>query len=50
MKSITRGDVTVTRIMEWEGNFPLSALLASEGGREAWEGNSSWLTPNHWDP
>jgi glyoxylase-like metal-dependent hydrolase (beta-lactamase superfamily II) len=50
MKPITLGDVTVTRIKETEGSFPITALLAPEGGREDWEQNSSSLAPNHWDP
>jgi hypothetical protein len=34
MQSITLGDVTVTRITEWKGCAPVTAQLASEGGRE----------------
>jgi len=50
LRSITLGDVTVTRIRETEASFPITALLVAEGGREDWEQNSSWLVPDHWDP
>jgi glyoxylase-like metal-dependent hydrolase (beta-lactamase superfamily II) len=50
MKSITLGDVTVTRITESEGFYPITTLLEPEGGREDWERNSSSLAPKHWDP
>jgi hypothetical protein len=40
MQSITLGDVTVTRITEWEGCAPITAQLAPEGGREVWERHS----------
>jgi hypothetical protein len=43
------GDVTVTRITEWEGTAPITAQLAPEGGREVWERHSSWLAPNFWN-
>jgi hypothetical protein len=33
MHSITLGDVTVTRITQWEGCAPVTAQLAPEGGR-----------------
>src|SRR5882724_2042314 len=49
LRSITLGDVTVTRIRETEASFPITALLVAEGGREDWERNSSWLVPDHWD-
>jgi glyoxylase-like metal-dependent hydrolase (beta-lactamase superfamily II) len=49
MKSITMGDVTVTRITEWEGTAPITAQLAAEGGREVWERHGSWLAPRFWD-
>ena len=50
MKSITLGDVTVTRITESEGFYPITMLLAPEGGREDWERNRASLAPKHWDP
>ncbi len=49
MQSITLGDVTVTRITEWEGTAPITAQLAPEGGREVWERHGSWLAPNFWN-
>jgi hypothetical protein len=49
MRSITLGDVTVTRITEWEGCAPITAQLAPEGGREVWERHGSWLAPRFWD-
>jgi glyoxylase-like metal-dependent hydrolase (beta-lactamase superfamily II) len=49
MESITLGDVTVTRITEWEGCAPITAQLAPEGGREVWERHSSWLAPRFWN-
>jgi hypothetical protein len=45
MQSITLGDVTVTRITEWEGCAPVTAQLAPEGGRDVWGRHSSWLAP-----
>jgi glyoxylase-like metal-dependent hydrolase (beta-lactamase superfamily II) len=50
MKSISLGDVTVTRITETEDFYPITTLLVAEGGREDWERNSSSLVPKHWDP
>jgi hypothetical protein len=49
MRSITLGDVTVTRITEWEGCAPITAQLAPEGGGEVWERHGSWLAPRFWD-
>jgi glyoxylase-like metal-dependent hydrolase (beta-lactamase superfamily II) len=49
MRSITLGEVTVTRITEWEGCAPITAQLAPEGGREVWERHSSWLAPRFWN-
>ena len=49
MQSITLGEVTVTRITEWEGCAPITAQLAPEGGREVWERHSSWLAPRFWN-
>jgi hypothetical protein len=49
MQSITLGDVTVTRITEWEGCAPVTAPLAPEGGREVWGRHSSWLASRFWN-
>ncbi len=49
MQSITLGDLTVTRITEWEGCAPVTAQLAPEGGREVWGRHSSWLAPRFWN-
>lgn len=49
MDTITLGDVTVTRVQEWEGLFAPPEVLIPDSDPALWAANRSWLDPAHWD-
>jgi glyoxylase-like metal-dependent hydrolase (beta-lactamase superfamily II) len=50
MKTIALGDVTITRVAEWEGLFSTGQQLIPDGDRATWEANRTLLVPDHWEP
>lgn len=50
MKTIALGDVTITRVAEWEGLFSTGQELIPDGDRATWEANRVLLVPDHWEP
>ena len=50
MSTIELGDVTITRVVEWEGLFSTVADMFPEGDAAWWEANRDWIAPDHWDP
>jgi len=50
MKTITLGDVTITRVAEWEGLFSTGQELIPDSDRGTWEANRTLLVPDHWEP
>ncbi len=44
------GDLTITRIQEWQGTFIPPADLLVGFQASVWEQNLSWLVPDHYDP
>ncbi|MCK2238469.1 MULTISPECIES: MBL fold metallo-hydrolase [unclassified Crossiella] len=50
MSTITLGDVEISRVTEWHGPFAPTATLFPTLSRDHWQANSSWLSPDHWDP
>ncbi|MFE9775759.1 MBL fold metallo-hydrolase [Streptomyces sp. NPDC005931] len=49
-QTITLGDVTITRIVEWEGDIAPALDVVPDSTPELWEENRSWLAPDFWDP
>lgn len=49
MDTITLGDVSVTRVQEWEGLFAPPEVLIPDSDPALWAANRSWLDPGHWD-
>ena len=50
MRTITLGDVTITRVAEWEGLFSTGQELIPDSDRATWEANRTLLVPDHWEP
>jgi glyoxylase-like metal-dependent hydrolase (beta-lactamase superfamily II) len=50
MSSTQFGDVSVTRVFEWQGHLITRENLVPESTREDWQDNSSWLVPEFWSP
>jgi glyoxylase-like metal-dependent hydrolase (beta-lactamase superfamily II) len=48
--SIDFGDVTVTRVFEWQDHLITRAQLVPDSELADWEANKSWLTPEFWSP
>jgi glyoxylase-like metal-dependent hydrolase (beta-lactamase superfamily II) len=50
MSSTQFGDVSVTRVFEWQDRLITRENLVPESTREDWLDNSSWLVPEFWSP
>ncbi|MCP2256573.1 Glyoxylase, beta-lactamase superfamily II [Streptoalloteichus tenebrarius] len=50
MHSFQLGDVTVIRVIEWQGGFAPPQHLVPGSPPELWRDNESWLAPDHWRP
>ncbi|AEM87363.1 MBL fold metallo-hydrolase [Streptomyces violaceusniger] len=49
MDSITLGDVHVTRVVEFETPTRPPGTMFEDIPPQVWDGNRSWLAPDHWD-
>ncbi|QES58085.1 MBL fold metallo-hydrolase [Streptomyces venezuelae] len=51
VSTIALGRITVTRVVEFHGELGLTSRdVLPEGGKELWQENRSWLSPDFWDP
>ncbi len=50
MRSITLGEVEITRIVEWEGAFGPARAIVPDAGIETWKANEELLAPHFWEP
>jgi glyoxylase-like metal-dependent hydrolase (beta-lactamase superfamily II) len=50
MNTINLGDVSITRVEEWDGLFSTVTDMFPDGTKEFWQDNRDWLAPDHWDP
>lgn len=50
MDSFKLGDVEVTKVVEWQGEFAPARVAIPDSTPEIWRDNASWLVPDHWHP
>ncbi|MCT2586493.1 MBL fold metallo-hydrolase [Actinophytocola gossypii] len=50
MQRFQLGEVEVTKVVEWEGEFAPARVIVPESPPELWQDNASWLAPDHWRP
>ncbi len=44
------GDVEITKVVEFEGEFMPTRAIVPDAPPELWRDNESWLVPDHWIP
>jgi glyoxylase-like metal-dependent hydrolase (beta-lactamase superfamily II) len=50
MHSFRLGDVEITQVVEFEGEFAPARVLVPDSSPQLWRDNESWLAPDHWIP
>ena len=50
MQTFTLGDVEISRVVEWHGDFAPVGVLFPSMPDDVWQRNRSWLAPDFWDP
>ena len=49
MDTVQLGDVEVTKVVEWQGEFGRARDAIPDSPPEVWRDNASWLDPEHWN-
>ncbi|MCS7478719.1 MBL fold metallo-hydrolase [Umezawaea endophytica] len=49
MQKFTLGDVEISRVVEWHGNFAPAGVLFPSMPDELWREHESWLDPEFWN-
>lgn len=49
MQTFTLGDVTISRLIEWNGPFAPADVLFPSMPVDLWQQNRSWLEPDFWE-
>ncbi|MFO7251912.1 MAG: MBL fold metallo-hydrolase [Actinomycetes bacterium] len=44
------GDVEITRVVEWAGDFSTVGAIIPGADAETWRANEDWLAPRFWNP
>ena len=50
MRKFQLGDVEITKVVEFEGEFAPARVIVPDSSPELWRDNESWLAPDHWVP
>jgi glyoxylase-like metal-dependent hydrolase (beta-lactamase superfamily II) len=50
MEHFRLGDVSVTKVVEWQGEVAPARVIVPDSSPEVWQDNASWLAPDHWHP
>ncbi|GAA2281208.1 MBL fold metallo-hydrolase [Streptomyces atrovirens] len=48
--TISLGDVTITRVVEWSGPIRTARFIIPDSDEETWRDNRKWLAPDFWTP
>jgi glyoxylase-like metal-dependent hydrolase (beta-lactamase superfamily II) len=48
-ETVVLGNVTITRVEEWQGPFAPPEVLIPGTEAATWQENRSWLSPDHWE-
>lgn len=50
MRRFELGGVSVTKVVEWQGEMAPARQIIPDSPPEIWEANGEWLAPDHWRP